>query len=279
MSVWVIARLTVREASRRWILWAALVLGILFLIVYGLGFRAIYLDIENSTFSNLVAKVEMYSFLLLAGMYVVNFLTMIMSVLSSVDTLSGEIVSGTIHTLVSKPVRRWQVLMGKWLAFELMLTLYFVMMSGGVLAIVYLISGYLSSGTLQGLAFMWLNTALLLSVTFFGGAYLSTLANGVLAFGLYGVAFIGGWMEQFGTFLENETAINLGILCSLIMPAETLWRHAASEMQSALSNTLLRFTTPFSFDSSPSPLFFAYSVFYIVGMLYLAIRRFEQRDL
>jgi hypothetical protein len=33
-GVSVIARLTFREASRRWILWVALLLGLLFLLVY-----------------------------------------------------------------------------------------------------------------------------------------------------------------------------------------------------------------------------------------------------
>jgi ABC-type transport system involved in multi-copper enzyme maturation permease subunit len=62
-----------------------------------------------------VQQNEIYNFMVMAGMYAVNFLTVMMAVLTSVDTLSGEIASGTIHTLVSKPVRRWEILFGKWL--------------------------------------------------------------------------------------------------------------------------------------------------------------------
>ena len=37
MGVWVIAELTLREAARRKILWAALLLGLAFLTLYGFG--------------------------------------------------------------------------------------------------------------------------------------------------------------------------------------------------------------------------------------------------
>lgn len=279
MSVWVIARLTIREASRRWILWAALGLGLLFLFVYALGVRAIRVDMDASSFDSPLMETQALNFLMLAGMYVVNFLIMMMSVLSSVDALPGEISSGTIHTLVSKPVQRWEILFGKWLGFELMLSAYFAFMVGGVLAIMRVFGHYAPVNPWDGLAFMWLNTALLLSVTFLGGAYFSTIANGVMAFGLYSIAFIGGWIEQFGIYLKNETAINIGIVCSLMMPAEALWRRAANGMQSTLSQALSGFISPFSFGPSPSSLFIVYSLAYILIVLWLAIRRFGQRDL
>lgn len=278
MAVFVIARLTVREASRRWVLWAALALGLVFLVVYGIGVRSIRADMDVSRYSSPLIEAQAMNFLLLAGMYVVNFLILMMSVLSSVDTLSGEIGSGTIHTLVSKPVRRWEILFGKWLGFELMLTAYFTLMSGGVLVIMRLFGKYALANPWEGLGLMWLNTALLLSVTFLGGAYFSTIANGVLAFGLYSVAFIGGWIEQFGSFMQNKAAVNVGIVCSLIMPAEALWRRAASEMQSSISQVMSGMISPFSFGASPSILFVGYSVLYIVLTIFLAVRRFDRRD-
>ncbi len=46
-SAFTIARLTFREASRRWILWVALLLGLLFLVVYAIGFNEIQKDISR----------------------------------------------------------------------------------------------------------------------------------------------------------------------------------------------------------------------------------------
>ena len=77
----------------------------------------------------------------MAGLYVVNFLTIMMTVLTSVDTLSGEIASGTVHTLMTKPVRRWEIVLGKWLGFGIMLGLYLLLMGGGVMVLVYGFTG------------------------------------------------------------------------------------------------------------------------------------------
>lgn len=276
MSAFIIARLTFREAARRWILWTALGLGLLFLTVYALGFNEIQKDIQRNLSTTLETS-EMYNFLLMAGLYAVNFLTVVMAVLTSVDTLSGEIASGTIHTLVSKPVRRWEILLGKWAGFVVMLTLYLLVMAGGVMSIVYLLSGYIAPNALRGLGLMGVNVVILLSVSFMGGASLSTLANGVMVFGLYGVAFIGGWIEQFGSFLQNQTAINIGIACSLIIPSEAMWKRAVYEMQSPLVAALG--FSPFSSISVPSPLMIGYAALYIAAALTIAIRQFNRRDL
>jgi Cu-processing system permease protein len=280
MTTWVIARLTFLEAARRKILLAALVLGLVFLVVYGLGFYYIQQEFErNPNGPPMLARREILSFLMLAGLYVVNFLTVMMAVLTSVDTISGEIASGTIHTLVTKPVRRWEVVLGKWVGFVGMLTLYLLLMAGGVMALVYAVSGYTAPNALRGLGLMWLNALLLLNISLLGGTTLSTLANGVLVFGLYGVAFVGGWIEQIGAFpfIQNQTAVNIGIISSLIIPSEALWKRAVFEMQSPLAGIIG--TTPFTASSVPSPLMIEYAALYAAVILALAVRQFKRRDL
>jgi ABC-2 type transport system permease protein len=276
-TIFVIARLTFREASRRWVLWVAGILGVIFLVVYGIGFHAIYRENLAHPTSLLVSK-NIYGFILMAGLYVVNFLTAIMTVLTSVDTLSGEIATGTVHTMVSKPLRRWEIVLGKWLGFAAMMMFYLLLMGGGVMAIVYLISGYIAPHALTGLLLMVLGMLLLLSVSFLGGATLSTLANGVMVFGLYGIAFIGGWIEQFGAFLKNQSAVNVGIVSSLIMPSEAVWKRAAYDMQSSLVSTFGGLS-PFSSPSAPSRVMVAYAVLYAGVILCLAAYRFGKRDL
>ena len=282
MSTFTIARLTFLEAARRKILLAALLLGLLFLIIYGLGFHFLIVETEKSVGNNNLLQLnEIRNFLLMAGMFVVNFLTSIMIVLTSVDTLSGEISSGTIQTLASKPIRRWEIIMGKWLGFAGMLTLYLLLMGGGVMVIVFLRTGYTAPHPLRALELIWLNALVLLSFSILGGTTLSTLANGVLVFGLYGIAFLGGWIEQIGSFLPNQaashTAVNIGIITSLIMPSEALWKRAAHELQSPLVAALG--FSPFSSAYYPSLLMVAYAVLYTIIALTLAVLLFNQRDL
>jgi ABC-type transport system involved in multi-copper enzyme maturation permease subunit len=280
-NTFTITRLTFREASRRRILLAALLLGLLFLAIFGLGYHYIMVDIEKSMGGRRLVINEIRNFLLMAGLYVVNALTAMMTVLTSVDTLSGEISSGTVHTLLAKPVRRWEIVLGKWLGFAGMLTLYLLLMGGGVMGLIYLRSAYLPPNPLGALGLLWLNALLLLSVSILGGTSLSTLANGVLVFGLYGVAFIGGWIEQIGSFIPNsaasQTAINIGILTSLIMPSEALWKRAAHDLQSPLAAATG--FSPFTTTIYPSVLMIGYAVLYLIVACTLAIYRFKQRDL
>jgi ABC-type transport system involved in multi-copper enzyme maturation permease subunit len=282
MSALVIARLTFMEASRRRILLAAVILGVIFLAIYGLGFYYITAQMrQESDQVSMIARSEIFNFILMAGLYVVNFLTIMMTVLTSVDTLSGEIASGTIHTLVAKPIRRWEVVAGKWLGYATMLTLYLLLMAGGVIVSVYLLGNYLPPHPLQALGLMWLNALLLLSVSLLGGTMLSTLANGVLVFGLYGIAFIGGWIEQIGTFFTDQaasqTAMNIGILTSLVLPSEALWKRAAHELQSPVVSAFG--VSPFTASSYPSIWMIVYSALYVVVIFALTLRQFERRDL
>jgi len=278
-SLLVISRLTFREASRRKILLAALLLGLAFLAVYATGFYLINEEFERNVTRNAeFFQSQMANFLMMAGLYAVNFLTVVMTVLTSVDTISGEISSGTIQTLVSKPLRRWEVIGGKWLGYCGLISLYLVFMAGGVVLTAYTVTGYFPGGLAEGIALMWLSALLLLAISFLGGTVMSTLANGVLVFGLYGIAFVGGWIEQVGSFLQSDVAVNVGIVSSLIFPGEALWKRAAYEMQSAASG-LAGGMTPFSAISVPSTAMIVYAVAYTLVILALAFRNFHQRDL
>ncbi len=277
-TVVVIAKLTFLEAARRKILLAAILLGILFLIIYGLGYNFIMQEARSQAPSGSLGTRQISNFLTLAGLYVVNFLTIMMTVLTSVDTISGEITSGTIHTLAAKPVRRSELVIGKWLGFVGMLSLYLLLLGGGIMIQVYVISGYIVPNAVRGMGYLWLNALLVLSISLTGGATLSTLANGVLVFGLFGIAFVGGWIEQIGSMLQNQTAVQVGIVSSLLLPTEAIWKRAAFEMQSPLVNTLVGFS-PFTARTIPSMLFIGYAALYAVLALALALLLFQRRDL
>jgi len=159
-----------------------------------------------------------------------------------------------------------------------MLTLYLAFMAGGVTILTVLTTGYRPPNVLQGVALIWLSGVILLNVSLLGGTYFSTLANGVFAFATFGVAFIGGWVEQIGSFTRSAAAIKVGIVSSLLMPTEALWRRAAYEMRSLMVDVVG--FSPFTSGSSvPSTLMIVYGGAYAIIALVLAVRRFERQDL
>jgi ABC-type transport system involved in multi-copper enzyme maturation permease subunit len=280
MGAWIMAGVTFREAARKKVLWMALAAGVGFLSLFATGLYFQLKDLRPHT--NLILERQGVGALLMVGLYAVDLMAVVMTVLTSVDTLSGELASGTIQAVATKPISRWQLLLGKWLGFVGMVTLYVVLMVGGTTGITYLLSLHLLGGVLphhflRGLGLIWLECVLILSLTFRLGSSFSTLTNGVVALGLHGIAFIGGWIEQVAALTSSPRALNVGIVASLIMPSEAMWRRAVFEMQSPIVSALG--FSPFSAASVPSEYMVVYACLYLTLALALAVRRFSQRDL
>lgn len=274
-----IAQLTIHEALRKRVLLAALVLGSAFLVLFGVAFyfmnREVILTSRGP--ETPAQRALIYIFLTMAGLYAVNFLMVMMAALLPVDTLSGEIRSGAIQSLVTKPLRRGEILLGKWLGFWVILAGYLTLMAGGILVIARVVSNTTPPNLWIGIPLMMLEATLLLTVSIAGGTRLSTLANGVLVFGLFGLAFIGGWIEQIGALFQNETARNVGVVASLLVPSESLWQLASYNMQPALMRDMN--LTPFSPASVPSNAMIVWAVGYTLLVLGWGIWSFRTRDL
>ena len=282
-AILILANLTFREAIRRRIVLAGLALGISFLVIYSIGLHFILIDMRQEfTLRDLPARqnfmnVEMQNFFMMAGLYAITFLSIAMAALLGADTLAGEINSGTIQTIVSKPIRRADVILGKWLGFAGLLGLYLLFMAGGVVSSMLIQSGYVADNLLNGLGLIYLETLLIMTITLMCSASFPALATGGIVFGMYGLAFIGGWIEQIGAIFQNPTAVKVGIFTSLLIPSEALWRRAAYEMQTPLAGVLGM--SPFAATSVPSLLMVIYAILYLVVALILSIRIFQRRDL
>jgi len=282
-SIWILAGMTFREAVRRRIALTGLVLGVLFLLVFSIGSRLISTEIareaslEGGTAYRNVMQTEMSNFLLMAGLYAVTFLSVAMGALLGADTLAGEINSGSIQTILTKPIRRSDVVVGKWLGFAWLLGLYALLMSGGVVLVILFQSGYLPRNMLTGLSLIYLESLLVMTISLAGSSAMPALATGGMVFGLYGLAFLGGWIEQIGALVSNPTAVQIGIVTSLVIPTEALWRRAAYEMQTPLASALGM--SPFGAFSVPSALMVLYAVVYLVIIFAIAVSTFNHRDI
>ena len=281
-KIWILARMTFHEAIRRRIVLTGLVLGILFLVIFSVGFRMISREVMNDGENRpaLMAHAmqnEMSSFMLNAELYAVAFLSVAMGALLSADALAGEISSGTIQTVLTKPIRRSDVVLGKWLGFAGLLALYLLLMAGGAVLIVFLQSGYIPQNILTALLLMYLESLLVMTFALMCSSAMPGLATGGTVFGLYGLAFIGGWIEQIGAIFNNHTAVQVGIVTSLLFPTEAIWRRAAFEMQTSLA-TILQMS-PFTTLSVPSMVMVTYAIMYLLGTLAIAVRIFQNRDI
>jgi len=275
-GIWIMAGVTVREAGRRKLLWMALLAALLFLAIFAVALRLQVLQFQTRSMSPFL-RYQVEGGMLMVGLYSCDLLAVVMTILTSIDTLAGEISSGTIHAMAAKPIARWQFLAGKFLGFVGMIAAYVAITFSGTIAVAYAVTGVLPEHPLRGALLILFECLLALSLTFLAGTRFSTLTSGVLVLGLQGVSLMGGWLEQVSGFSQSTHIVSLGVACSLIMPGESLWRRAAYEMQTPLAASLS--FSPFANVSIPSLTAVAYAGAYLLVVLAVTVRHFNRRDL
>jgi hypothetical protein len=242
------------------LLLAGMVLGVAFLTVYAVGFWFIFSNAPcgprsrpcQTPFQQVQLRTA-WNMLTLAGLYVANFLTVMTAVLLPVDTLSGEIASGVAQTLASKPIRRAEIVVGKWVAYLLLVLLYLGLMAGGVIVVAWTVTRFVSGG------------------------------SGFVPPGVRNLrTCLGGWVEQMGEVLVQSPAgrdaiRNIGTIVGLAIPADALWRRAAYLMMPPVVRDLA--LPPFASMFPPSGAIVIWGAGYVLFVLAIAVRQFERRAL
>ena len=275
-TILTIAHLTLYDARRRKILAAAAMCGAIFLLVFSTAVILAARDMAQNPPPFLTRQVNLVMFCVL-GLYAANFLSVLLASLLPVDALSGEIDSGVMQTLASKPVSRSAIVLGKWLGYAVVIVVYFLVLATGVLLGPRLAADYQPLNFGVAIPLMVLELLLMLTVSIAGGTRFGTVTNGIATIGFYGVAFIGGWVEQIGALTGIKSARMLGIAVSLLSPPDTLWRLSAYYLQPDILRTLG--AGPFSAASVPSPLMVWWAFGFMVLTLAAAIYSFRNRQL
>ena len=271
-----VAHLTLVEARRRRIVLAGAVCALAFLLVFGIAVVFAYREMAADPKVSFVERQATLTAIMLVGFMAANFLSVIFAILLPVDTLSGEIDSGVMQTLASKPIDRAQIVLGKWAGHLLLALAYVLSLSLGILLVVRMVGDLAPRGASTALPLLMLEIALSLTVSVAGGARFSTVTNAIAAVGVYGVSFIGGFVEQIGGFTGITSMRTIGVLVSLASPADSMWRLAAHHLEPEV----LRATGMLALGASvPSALMVWWAAGFTVLTLLYAVRAFKRRAL
>jgi ABC-type transport system involved in multi-copper enzyme maturation permease subunit len=284
MSTLVIARFTLQEAVSRRLILAGALLSLAFLGLFALGFGLIYQNDSglSGPLSDAQEKAAFGTILTVLGLYAIYFLAGFLALFLSVGSVSGEIDSGALHAVLAHPIRRADFIAGRWLAYAGLLTLYVGLMSGLLLLIVRLISGFQVPDPVRASALMVLASVVLLTLSLLGSTLFSTLANGVVVFTLFGLAWLAGIIELVGTLLKNEAMVNVGTAVSLLIPNDAVWRGASYYVQSPLflaAQSAAEGGIPFASTTPPATPMLIWAAGYIAVCLLMAVLAFSRRDL
>jgi len=272
-----IMQLTFLEMRRRRIVQIALACGAVCLAVFA---TAIYLVHQYAHPARAQSLLQVRIFLQLqtiAGMYAVNLMCATIAIILPVDAISGEIASGVMQTLASKPIRRVEIVLGKWLAYWLLIAAYTAAMVLGVVLVMRLITGFSQAHVPAALGLMTLQGTVLLSIVIAGGVRLTSVANGMLAFGFYSLAVVGDWIEQIGAMMGDSGSRYIGTAISLLSPTDALWRRTIYMLEPPMMSQVS--LSPLARSAVPSIAMVWWAVAFVVGALALAAHWFKRRSL
>ncbi|WP_347059895.1 ABC transporter permease subunit [Blastococcus sp. HT6-30] len=178
MTALTVAGLTLREASRRKVVRALLVLTVVLLALSGWGFsKLIGLDTELGTLTSGEARL-VASMLVNLIMFGFSLIAAIGTAFLAGPTLAGEVESGQALAMLARPVRRSSVLIGKWLGL-LAFGCGYVVLAGLVqLLVVRGVVGYWPPSPATGLALLAAETVVLLTLALLLSSVVSPMASG-----------------------------------------------------------------------------------------------------
>ncbi|MDI6601075.1 MAG: hypothetical protein QME46_04760 [Thermoanaerobacteraceae bacterium] len=86
-------------------------------------------------------------------------------------------------------------------------------------------------------------------------------------------------LEQFGIMLKNDSLVNIGIISSLVMPTDSMYRKMITSMFDLGPMNMLSMSPIGGSASEPSIWMVVYSVVYIILIVGMTVRVFNRRDI
>ncbi len=169
--IWAIALNTFREAARIRVLYGIIVL------VVGANLLSIVLgQLANNQQARIARDIG------LAGMSLFGSLT---AIFLGVFLLYTEVQRRTIHAIVSKPIERWEFVVGKYLGMALILTVL-VALFGAALALVLPLQGAsLSSDVIKAIVLAWFEVLTVAAIAIFFSSFSTPFMSGIFALAMW----------------------------------------------------------------------------------------------
>jgi ABC-type transport system involved in multi-copper enzyme maturation permease subunit len=280
-TVVTIAALTLREASRRRVLWALAGLTVALLLLSGWGFAKLASESGFATLTSGQARL-VASQLLNLVMFGLSLVAALGTAFLAGPTLAGETESGIALAVLARPVRRSAVLLGKWLGLVVFGSGYVAVAGLAQFLVVKITVDYWPPQPVTALALLAAQTIVLLTLGLLLSTVISPMAAGVVAVGLFGATWVAGVVGGIGDALGNDGVARVGTVSRMILPTDGLWRGAMHALQdsSAFANFGAEGAAfPFLSQSSLTATYLAWAAVWVAMVWGLAALSFLRRDL
>jgi len=282
-----IASLTLHEAVRRRVVPAALVLSLAFIALSAWGFWHITTALADRNGGTIpeYERAGTFSVLTMLLAYMFSVVLAVGAAFLAAPSIAGDAESGVLLAMVPRPLRRSDVVLGKWLGLATLLAAYALAVGALELLVVAALTGYRPPHPALALGYLVAEALVLLTLALWFSTRLPPIAGGILALGLFGVAWIAGVAGTIGAALGNQAVVDGATVVNLLVPSDVLWRGALWSLEPAALAALagsadaLGRSGPFAVAGPPPPALLGWSVLWTAAILGAAVFSFQRRDL
>lgn len=274
MKTWAVARFTLKETIRTKTMIIGLVFSLLYLAVVPMlstsgGGTAVVGDMDQTA-----AGRDFLGF----AMGGLNFIGMAMAIFTTLGAVYTEVERGTILSLVTKPLYRWQIIVGKWMGHVLLMSGYVLVMGLALWLSVGVGSGVFIWRFFPAIALVCLNIITMVSLTLAFSTFLPVIANAIFVFLIFIFSSNLRIISAIGETSDNIILVIISSVLRLVLPVSEV---------SDLASAALAGNSPGSQDivASETAIFgprawsFAYEIAYIAMMVFFATLVFRKKDL
>jgi Cu-processing system permease protein len=281
-----IAGYALREAVRRKVLLVVVVLTIGFLALYTFGSYQAFQDVPDvggagAGFAGLQQEVLTGSTLLGLAMFVTLFLGTVLAVFVTLNAVRGDAERGLLQPLVVRPVGRSTLLLARLLAAAAVCVIYVQIVYWSAVALTRWTGGYHPGNALAGAVALAAAVTIIVAIALLGTTLLSSTANGIAIFMVFGAGLAAGLLGQIGEALNSGTLERISSIATWALPFEALYQdglHALTADIDGVTGVIVQLG-PFGGAQDAGPLLYPFALLYLVGAALVADRAFRRADL
>ena len=215
-----------------------------------------------------------------------SFVLAITAAFVGAPAIGGDLESGVAYAILARPLRRADLLLGRWLGSAVVVGIYAA--ASGLLAIgvTVLLSGYGPPDPFLAVSFLVGEALVLLTLTLALGSVMPSIAAGAIAVVGFGIAWMAGVMAGVAAALGVAALGPVAEASRWLFPTDGLWRGVIYGLEPSLVVLIaagraadLANANPF-YATTPPPLpFVIWSIVWMALVLGAATWWFDRRDL
>jgi ABC-type transport system involved in multi-copper enzyme maturation permease subunit len=274
-----IAALTIREAVRRRLLLAFVAISVVIVGLSAWGFDRLSHSTSLTSGESQLAVPQA----LILFMFMFSFILALSASAIASPSISSEIESGVLLTVVTRPLRRADVVLGKWLGLAALLAGYAALVCALEFAVVSWVSGFTPPDPVLVAVYLFAEGALLLTLALFLSTRLPVIAAGVIGVAVFGAGWLAGVVGSLGNAFNIAALRTVGQVGRFVLPTDGLW-HAALYYLQPTSLFLSQLGDhgrgdPFFAQGPPSWAYLLWVLCWFLIVLVGAVVSFERREL